>query len=59
MIWKVPEVISRLSELFLLQAGDLIFTGTFAGVGSIKVGDKLRTEIFGLSGLAFKIRSFN
>ena len=59
MIWKVPEVISRLSELFLLQAGDLIFTGTPAGVGSIKVGDKLRAEIFGLSGLAFKIRSFN
>ena len=59
MIWKVPEVISRLSELLLPQVGDLIFTGTPAGVGSIKVGDEFRADIFGLSGLAFKIRSFN
>jgi fumarylpyruvate hydrolase len=42
MIWKLPEIVSRLSELFPLYPGDLIFTGTPAGVGPIKPGDKLR-----------------
>src|SRR6185437_17082531 len=36
MIWKVPEMIAILSGLFELQAGDLIFTGTPAGVGAVK-----------------------
>ena len=57
MIWKVPEVISRLSELFLLQPGDLIFTGTPAGVGPIAPGDSIEAGIDGLSKLAFKVRS--
>ena len=42
IIWKLPEIVSRLSELFPLYPGDLIFTGTPAGVGPIKPGDKLR-----------------
>lgn len=41
MIWKIPEIISKLSMLFPLQAGDLIFTGTPAGVGPIFPGDNL------------------
>jgi fumarylpyruvate hydrolase len=41
MIWKIPEIISTLSSLFPLQAGDLIFTGTPAGVGPIIPGDNL------------------
>ena len=41
MIWKLPEIISRLSELFPLSPGDLIFTGTPAGVGPIHPGDQL------------------
>lgn len=45
MIWKVSEVISRLSELFYLQPGDLIYTGTPAGVGPIQRGDKLTAAI--------------
>jgi len=45
MIWKVPEIISRLSELFVLSPGDLIFTGTPAGVGPIQVGDKVQAAI--------------
>ncbi|MEM7016498.1 MAG: fumarylacetoacetate hydrolase family protein [Pseudomonadota bacterium] len=57
MIWKVPEVISRLSELFLLQPGDLIFTGTPAGVGPIEKGDEVVANIAGLPGLAFKVSS--
>ena len=45
MIWKVPEVISRLSELFVLHPGDLIYTGTPAGVGPIDIGDKIEAAI--------------
>lgn len=42
LIWKIPEVISYLSELFELQAGDLIMTGTPAGVGPVQRGDRLK-----------------
>jgi fumarylpyruvate hydrolase len=37
----VPEIIAELSTLFELQAGDLIFTGTPAGVGPVQPGDSL------------------
>jgi fumarylpyruvate hydrolase len=39
MIWKVPEMIAYLSELFELQAGDLIMSGTPEGVGPVVRGD--------------------
>ena len=55
MIWKIPEIISRLSDLFPLNAGDLIYTGTPAGVGPIEIGDELQANISGLSRLTFKI----
>ncbi len=55
MIWKVDEIISRLSEMFLLQAGDLIFTGTPAGVGPVKKGDDVRATLEGLPELHFKV----
>lgn len=55
MIWKVPEVISRLSSLFVLQPGDLIYTGTPAGVGPVSRGDALNGTIDGLPALAFSI----
>ncbi len=42
MIWKVPEMISYLSALFTLQPGDLILSGTPAGVGAVKRGDRLK-----------------
>ena len=41
MIWNVPDTIAFLSEYYLLQPGDLIFTGTPAGVGAVKKGDQL------------------
>lgn len=41
MIWKLPEIIAKLSSLFPLHAGDLVFTGTPAGVGPIARGDNL------------------
>ncbi len=41
MIYSVPEIVSHLSELFFLRQGDLIMTGTPAGVGELKVGDEV------------------
>lgn len=51
MIWSNAEIIASLSTLFELQAGDLIFTGTPAGVGALQVGDQLTAQITGLSPL--------
>jgi fumarylpyruvate hydrolase len=48
MIWSVPEVIAQLSRLYTLQPGDLIFTGTPAGVGPLRPGDSLEGGIEGL-----------
>ncbi len=41
LIWSVPEIVAHLSRLFVLAPGDLIFTGTPAGVGPVKKGDVL------------------
>jgi len=57
MIWKVPEIISRLSELFVLQPGDMIYTGTPAGVGPVRRGDAINAHIDRLPELAFKVSS--
>ncbi len=54
-IWKVPETISFLSTLVALRPGDLIMTGTPAGVGAIVPGDALIVSIEGLTPLAFSI----
>jgi fumarylpyruvate hydrolase len=51
MIWTVPEVIAELSTLFALAPGDLIFTGTPAGVGALQPGDRLEGGIEGLETL--------
>jgi fumarylpyruvate hydrolase len=51
MIWDVPHQIEFLSKLFELKGGDLIFTGTPAGVGAIKRGDRLTGHIDGIGDL--------
>ncbi len=48
MLWDVPHVIAELSTLFELRPGDLIFTGTPAGVGPVRPGDRLEGGIEGL-----------
>ena len=48
MIWSVPEIIATLSTYVRLAAGDLIFTGTPAGVGPIKPGELVRGTIDGV-----------
>ena len=55
MIWKIPEMISHLSKYYTLQAGDLIMTGTPAGVGPVQKGDYLEGSISKLSNLAVKV----
>lgn len=57
LIWKCNEIIAALSRLYTLQAGDLIFTGTPAGVGAVVPGDKVLVEIEGLGNLEFMIIS--
>jgi len=51
MIWNVPETISYLSKLITLKAGDLILSGTPAGVGPVKAGDKLEGHVDGVGDL--------
>jgi fumarylpyruvate hydrolase len=48
MIWSVADIIATLSTYVTLAAGDLIFTGTPAGVGPIQRGEKLRGVIAGI-----------
>ena len=55
MIWKVPEMISILSGLFELKPGDLIFSGTPAGVGPVKRGDVLEGQVEGVAGLKVRV----
>ncbi|MCB1743269.1 MAG: fumarylacetoacetate hydrolase family protein, partial [Gammaproteobacteria bacterium] len=55
MIWKVPETIAYLSELFTLSAGDLIFSGTPSGVGAIQRGDQMRGCVEGVAELKVKV----
>jgi fumarylpyruvate hydrolase len=50
-IWNVQEQISYLSNLITLRAGDLIFTGTPAGVGPVTAGDKLEGHVDGVGDL--------
>lgn len=55
MIWSVPEIIAALSRSWALKPGDLIFTGTPAGVGPLQPGDRVECGVDGLDGLNFAI----
>jgi fumarylpyruvate hydrolase len=55
MIWKVAEMISYLSEYFTLAAGDVILSGTPAGVGPVKKGDVIEVSIAGLDKLTVTV----
>lgn len=54
-IWKVPETIAYLSTLVELHAGDLIMTGTPAGVGPVRRGDKILAGIDGIGELRVEV----
>jgi fumarylpyruvate hydrolase len=51
LIWSIPEVIAELSTLFELASGDLIYTGTPAGVSALKPGDRIEGGVDGLDTL--------
>ena len=55
MIWSVAEIVARLSTLFRLEPGDLIFTGTPEGVGPVVSGDAIEAGVEGVGKLALKI----
>ena len=48
LIWPVGDLLARLSEFYELQPGDLVFTGTPAGVGPLVPGDRVEAHIDGL-----------
>ncbi len=56
MIWSVGDIISHLSRFYHLQPGDLIYTGTPAGVGPIARGARLQGHIDGLDKIELTIR---
>ncbi|MCO5730178.1 fumarylacetoacetate hydrolase family protein [Rhizobium sp. SSA_523] len=51
MIWKLPEIIVELSKLFTLAPGDVIMTGTPAGVGAVRKGDRIVCAAEGIATL--------
>ncbi|HEX9875633.1 MAG TPA: fumarylacetoacetate hydrolase family protein [Gammaproteobacteria bacterium] len=55
LIWSVPEIIEQLSGLFALQPGDLIYTGTPAGVGPVKPGDRITGGVDGVDTIDVRI----
>jgi fumarylpyruvate hydrolase len=55
MVWSVPEIIAHLSGFYHLGPGDLIFTGTPAGVGPVAPGDLLEGSIAGVGDLSVTI----
>ncbi|HEX5124456.1 MAG TPA: fumarylacetoacetate hydrolase family protein [Rhodanobacteraceae bacterium] len=56
MLFTVPEIIHELSRLWTLMPGDLIFTGTPAGVAALQRGDRVRAELEGIAGFDARIR---
>jgi fumarylpyruvate hydrolase len=55
LIWRVDEIIEHLSAAWLLQPGDLIFTGTPAGVGAVQRGELMEGRIEGLPPLRVRM----
>lgn len=49
LIWDVPDILHELSKLFRLRAGDLVFMGTPAGVGPLRIGDRFSAALLPLA----------
>ncbi len=56
MLWKIDEIISYVSQYFTLKIGDIIFTGTPAGVGPVASGDHLVGELEGHQLFAINVK---
>ncbi|MEJ8810656.1 fumarylacetoacetate hydrolase family protein [Variovorax ureilyticus] len=55
LIWSIPELIADLSKYYHLQPGDLIYTGTPAGVGPVKPGDRIEGRVAGVGSIALNV----
>lgn len=55
MIWNVPEIVSKLSQQVVVGAGDIIMTGTPAGVGAVNKGDRIECGIDGIGTLKVSV----
>jgi fumarylpyruvate hydrolase len=55
LIWNIPETIEHLSGLYTLEPGDLIYTGTPAGVGPVVAGDTITGGVDGVDSLEIRI----
>lgn len=55
LIWDVPDVVAYVSRFYRLEPGDLIYTGTPAGVGAVVEGDEVVVSIAGLSDCVVKV----
>jgi fumarylpyruvate hydrolase len=55
LIWKIPEMIAYLSELFTLHSGDIILTGTPSGVGPVQRGDQLHGHVDGVGDIKVNV----
>ncbi len=55
MIWNVPEIVAKLSQDYALEAGDIIMSGTPAGVGPVGPGDVMTGAIAGLGEITIAV----
>jgi fumarylpyruvate hydrolase len=55
MIWSPDEIVSQLSDLYRLEPGDLVYTGTPSGVGALQRGDSVRGEIEGVGSVEIDV----
>jgi acylpyruvate hydrolase len=55
MVFKIPQIISYISQYFTLETGDLILTGTPAGVGPVKPGDTIEAGLDQLTQMKFQV----
>lgn len=56
MIHRIPEILSYMSRIFTLEPGDVILTGTPAGVGPIRAGDTVEAEVVGVAAIRLAVR---
>lgn len=56
MLWKIDELIAYVSQYFTLKKGDVIFTGTPAGVGSVQENDVLKGVIAGRDAFSIRVK---
>lgn len=56
MLWKIDELIAYVSQYFTLKIGDILFTGTPAGVGKVEAGDHLEGSLEGRTMFQLKVK---